>query len=403
MNKAKKNYYEILELKSDASMSDIKKAYYNLAKQWHPDKQTDENKKKEAECKFKEIAEAYSILSDEDKKRNYDLHGVCDGDAPDFSSGFPDLSEMFGSMSGFGGMGGFPFGNMQRERQKPTQEVKVKVTVSELYNGCDKNLEIPFSDKCNSCYGTGSTDKVKQTCQQCKGRGICVIMRQIGPGMVAQQQVACNACNQTGKTSNPSKFCKPCNGNGLINSVLKKTITIKKDFDYETKLCIKNAGNYDVDLETNSDIYIIFSVSNLKSDIKIINTYDLCIEHNITVNDALTGYNLYYNDHPNSNKYHFKFTDIIKDKDIKYIKNLGLPKNNNEKGKFIIKFNYIYPKKILENTDYTTFIFESKLKNPTNKAEYTKERACEYNEEKEQRGNRRQHHHSEEQTECKTQ
>ena len=108
----KKDYYAILGIDKNSDDSTIIEAYRRLAKKWHPDKNP--NNKVEAEEKFKEISEAYGILSDPQKRSQYDQFGVCDGDGPDFSQGFPDLSEMFGAMGGFpfGSMGGFPFGNM---------------------------------------------------------------------------------------------------------------------------------------------------------------------------------------------------------------------------------------------------------------------------------------------------
>jgi DnaJ-class molecular chaperone len=404
MSTPKKDYYDILGLDRNSSPEDIKKAYKTLAMKWHPDKNP--NNKEEAETKFKLIVEAYNILSDENKKRQYDQFGLCDGEAPDFSSGFPDMSEIFGNMGGFpfGGMGGFPFGNVQRERQKPIQEFTIKLTIEELFNGCDKNLELQINDMCKDCDATGSVDKKTQTCGQCKGRGVCVIMRQIGPGMVSQQQVPCNACNQKGTTIDPSKKCKKCNGSCLINSVIKRQINIKKGFDHLTKMCIRNSGNYDLDSKSNCDLYLVFKISNFeKYNLQIVNNYDFLLEHNIYLNDALSGYNMYYSNHPDSNKYLFKFNDIIKDKDIKYIKNLGLPCNTDGKesrGKFIIKFNYIYPVSVLDSDQFKLFIKNKQvIAIDGDKSEYKKEKTYDYDENK----NNRQQQQQEGGQECKMQ
>jgi DnaJ family protein B protein 4 len=108
MSNPKKDYYKTLEIEKDASPEEIKKAYKKLAMKWHPDKNP--NNREAAEAKFKEVAEANTVLSDENKRNQYDQFGTCDGEGPQFEQGFPDLSEMFGSgfPGMFGGMGGFP-------------------------------------------------------------------------------------------------------------------------------------------------------------------------------------------------------------------------------------------------------------------------------------------------------
>jgi DnaJ-class molecular chaperone len=391
MNKAKKDYYAILGLNKDATEDDIKKAYRKLAIKWHPDKNPDNREL--AEEKFKEITEANSILSDPDKKLKYDEFGLCDGEAPDFAQGFPDLSEIFGNMGPFGAMGGFPFGmggmsgmgNVNKSN-KVVQEVKIKLKLEDIYNGCEKQIEIPIEDVCIECNGTGSKTRKKKSCSDCGGKGIKVMMRQIGPGMISQQTMPCSACNQKGWTSDNS--CQTCNGKCTISSKINKTIIIKKNFDYQTKMCLRDMGNYDSNTEKKADIYIIFKIADLDNyNYKIVNDYDLVLEHNIHIYDAFSGYTYYYNKHPNGNKYVFKFNDIIKVDDIKYAKNLGLP-NEDKYGKFIIKFNYIYPKTILENDELKSFLREHVDNKSINKSDYIKEKMYDPKDDKEYQKNR---------------
>lgn len=373
---AKKDYYGILGVEKDADDSTIKKAYYKLAQKWHPDKNPNN---KEAEEKIKEIIEAYGILSDSEKRAQYDNYGICDGEAPDFSHGFPDLSEMFGGMGfpfgNMGGMSGFPFGNMNGmggmggmggrggnvERSKPIQEVRVKLKLAEIYNGIDKNIEISVNEMCKGCEGTGSKTKRREKCQACNGRGIRVVVRQMGPGMISQQQIACDVCNQKGTCVNQKDICNKCGGKCIESTKLSKTLNITKNFDHETIMALKNSGNFIPELESKSDINIGFKISDLdKYNFEIKNTHDLMFEYPINIHDALTGYSMYWNAHPNGNKYHFKFHDIIKDGDIKFVKNLGLPimenGGKNSYGKLYIKFKYIYPQNILDSDAYKTFI-----------------------------------------------
>jgi DnaJ family protein A protein 2 len=380
----KKDYYAILQIEKNADEDTIKKAFRKLAQKWHPDKNP--NNKEEAEAKFKEISEAYGILSDPNKRSQYDQFGVCDGDGPDFSQGFPDLSEMFGSMGGFpfGGMSGFPFGgmngmsgNVHRERPKPIQEVRVKLKLSDIFNGLNKNIDISIDDMCQGCDGSGSKTKSRVTCEACQGRGIRVTIRQIGPGMISQQQTACGMCNQKGTTINPKDICQICSGKCTISTKLNKIINITKNFDYESIMLIKNSGNYDPESKIKADINITFKISDLdKYGFEISNKHDLVYNHYINISDALTGYNMYWDLHPDGNKYLFKINEIIKDNDIKFIKNLGLPNDNKKgsRGKLFIKFKYIYPSSILEYESLKSFIKNKDSKNIENKDLYIKEK-----------------------------
>lgn len=384
---AKKDYYGILGIEKDADESTIKKAYYKLAQKWHPDKNP--NNKEEAEEKIKEIIEAYGVLSDAEKKAQYDRFGICDGEAPDFSHGFPDLSELFGNMSGFpfGNMGmggGFPFGNMSNmnahgQRSKPIQEVRVKLKMEEIYNGTNKNIEININDMCGDCMGSGSKTKKREQCQSCQGRGIRISVRQMGPGMFAQQQQPCDVCNQKGTIVNSNNMCNKCDGKCFISTKLNKSLNITKDFDYESVMVINNSGNWIPELETKSDINISFKISDLdKYNLKLKNTHDLYFEHQINICDAMCGYSMYWNKHPDGIKYHFKFHDVIKDGDIKYVKNLGLPmidKNGKKsRGKLFIEFKYIYPTSVLDYESFKTFIKTKDSTHIEDKDSYVREK-----------------------------
>ena len=384
----KKDYYKILGIDKDTDESTIKKAYYKLAQKWHPDKNPDS--REEAEAKFKEISEAYSILSDPQKKSQYDQFGVCDGEAPDFSHGFPDLSEMFssgfpfpgmGGMGGpFGNMNGFPFGNVNtsREKKNPVQEVRIKLKLSEIYTGTNKNIDITVDSMCNNCEGSGSKTKKRENCKACNGKGIRISIRQIGPGMITQQQTVCDVCNQKGTTINPKDICTTCQGNCTISTKLNKTLNIPKDFDYESLMLLKNSGNYNPDTKSKSDINITFKIADLdKYDFQIKNSHDLVIEQNINICDALSGYTFYFSSHPDEKKYYFKISEVIKDGDIKFVKNLGLPNNDNKKnnrGKLYIKFNYIYPTSVLDSETFKNFIKNKDNKTITDKESYIKEK-----------------------------
>lgn len=409
MSQPKKDYYEILGVDKNATDEQITKAYRKLAMKWHPDRHQDPEKKKEAEEKFKEITEANTVLTDPDKRRKYDQFGMCDGEGPDFGGqGFPDFADIFGQMGGMPGMGGipgmggFPFmsgfpgmggmgnGNVNRQG-KNTQEFKVKLKLEEIFNGCDKQIEIPIEDICNDCDGTGSKSKKKKTCIDCQGRGVRTTVRQIGPGMLSQQSSPCSVCEQKGWVSEGS--CTTCNGKCTKTSKLNKTINIKKNFDYQTKMCVRDAGNYDSNSGRKSDIYISFKIADLDDyGLKITNDYDLVLEHPIYISDALSGYTFYYSGHPNKNKYVFKLNEVIECGDVRFGKKLGLPNDDDGHltfGKLIIKFNYIYPKTVLSHEQLKSFLKEHEDTKSINPSEYSKEKL--YNPETEADDEHRRH------------
>lgn len=374
MNSPKKDYYTILEINRDASMEDIKKSYKKLAIKWHPDKNPDDRKL--AEEKFKEITEAYSILSDEEKKQKYDQFGICDGEAPNFEGGFPDFAEMFeGTGFPFGNMFGNIFGERTQQKQKPIQELKIGLTFNELFKGCDKKVEIEINSMCIECTGTGSIDKIKPKCDKCKGKGVFMMIRPIGPGIVQQQAIPCDKCQQTGYCINPLKFCNKCSGKGVFRDKLNKDINIKKNFDYQTKMCMRGMGSFDTETETKADIFIKFKIISPDNNYEIINNYDILFKYKISINDALTGNDIFI-DHFDNVKYYFKIDSVIQDGETRYAKNLGLPYNENNvdgRGKLIFKFEYEYPSALLDHDTFKTFI-KNKDKKKFNKDEYKREK-----------------------------
>ena len=143
-------------------------------------------------------------------------------------------------------------------------------------------------------------------------------------------------------------------------------------------MLLKNYGNYDSETDTKADITIKFIISDIdKYNMVIKNSHDLMMEFPINICDALTGYSMYWDTHPDSIKYYLKFQDVIKDGDIKFIKGLGLPNKDNEiskRGKLYIQFKYIYPHNILDNDSYKSFTKIKDTKVIENKDSYVKEK-----------------------------
>ncbi len=226
----KRDYYEVLGLSKSASVDEIKKAYRKLAKQYHPDLNPGD---KSAEAKFKEVNEAYEVLSDSDKKARYDQFGHAGVD-PNFGasagySGNPfgqdiDLGDIFGSFFGGGFSGGFSGrkANPNAPRRGSDTEAVVNITFDEAAKGCKKQVSYQNIETCSECKGSGAeSGSSPKTCPTCNGTGQVRINQRTPFGSI-QTTRTCDRCHGRGKVI--EKPCKKCNGNGRVR--VKKTIEV---------------------------------------------------------------------------------------------------------------------------------------------------------------------------------
>ena len=267
----KRDYYEVLGLQKGASADDIKGAYRKAALKWHPDRWVSgtDAEKKTAEEKFKEASEAYSVLSDPDKRAKYDQFGFAgvDGAAgQDWSQGFGNLNDIlnnlfggaFGGFGGFGGFGDFGFGGGQQgPRQQRGRDIRtrVKVTLEEIANGCEKEVTIERNRPCPDCNGRGARNASDvKTCPTCKGTGTVQTVTNTLFGRALNTSV-CPHCNGTGKVvTNP---CGRCKGTGLVR--VKETVKVRIPAGVEDgmQLSLRGEGHAAPQGGVNGDLLVI--------------------------------------------------------------------------------------------------------------------------------------------------
>ncbi len=248
---AKRDYYEVLGVEKTASEAEIKKAYRKLAIQYHPDKNPGD---KEAEEKFKEAAEAYSVLSDKDKRARYDqfghagMGGAAGGGFSDFADF--DLNDIFSSVfghgfSGFGGFGGFGGGGGSRSSQRKFRgsdlRVKVKLNLKDISTGVEKKFKLKKYVVCEHCHGTGAEgDGATETCPTCHGTGSVTRTQQSIFGMM-QTQTVCPQCNGEGKII--KNKCKHCSGEGIVYGDEVVEVKIPAGVGEGMQLTVNGKGN----------------------------------------------------------------------------------------------------------------------------------------------------------------
>lgn len=236
----RKDYYDILGVAKNASEEEIKKKYRSEALKWHPDRWvngTDEEKKT-AENKFKELSEAYEVLSDPQKRAQYDNGGM------DFNFEGGDPMDIFRRMrESFGGgiFDGFRFGQ-QRNRPKKGSDIHIDLTVSfeEAFKGIKKEVDLPKETVCEHCHGTGSEDGKTHACQHCGGSGMFQQVRRNGNSISMFTQ-PCPYCEGTGKEV--SEPCHECGGSGLVYNNEKETIEIPAGVSDGLTIIFNNMGN----------------------------------------------------------------------------------------------------------------------------------------------------------------
>jgi molecular chaperone DnaJ len=255
----KRDYYEVLELSKDASAEDIKKAYRKLAKKYHPDVNPGD---KNAEAKFKEINEAFSVLSDPQKKARYDQFGHEDptmggGGFGDFSSSFSGFGDIFESFFG----GGFSQ-QSSRTRNAPRKgdDIGYSLTIAfeEAVFGCKKEIELLLVEKCSDCGGSGAASgSSPETCTHCSGTGQVRYQQNTMFGTIATMRT-CDKCGGAGKIiKNP---CKKCGGRGMVRKARRVEVNVPAGIDEGQTISLRGLGNAGINGGPSGDVLVRISI-----------------------------------------------------------------------------------------------------------------------------------------------
>ena len=287
----KRDYYEVLGVSKGADEASIKKAYRTLAKKYHPDLNPGNA---EAEAKFKEVNEAYDVLSDADKKAKYDQFGHAAFDPTAGGGGyggsyggfgdFGDIGDIFSSFFG-GGFGG----SSGQRRNAPTrgEDIAVRITVSfeEAAFGAKKDVSFNRIQKCSDCGGSGAAKGTHaETCKVCGGSGQRRVTQRIG-GMAFQSTTTCDACRGAGKTIKTP--CTECNGKGYVKVNKKLSVNIPAGIDDGERIAIRGQGCDGRNGGPAGDLIITVSIK--KHSIFERDGYNIYCDVPITVTEAMLG------------------------------------------------------------------------------------------------------------------
>lgn len=269
-----KDLYNILGVDRNATQDEIKKSYRNLSKKYHPDL----NKEPEAEAMFKEISGAYEILSDNEKKSNYDRFGTSDKQSNPFSHGF-DFGDVFSQFSDIFGSRGNPF--QRRQNRGGDLRIKVSLTIEEIIKGSERNIKYKRLDKCTPCDGKGGSDMT--SCHNCNGSGRQVITQNTMFGQI-RQEVECAQCSGFGSII--LNKCTVCNGQGTNIKDENVKVDIPAGVSNGMQLNLEGYGN-SVKNGINGDLHVL--IDEIRSNIYRRENNNIIMDKEISIIESILG------------------------------------------------------------------------------------------------------------------
>ncbi|KAH1130544.1 hypothetical protein J1N35_001922 [Gossypium stocksii] len=329
-------YYEILGVSKNASHDDLKKAYKKAAIKNHPDKGGDPEK-------FKELAQAYEVLSDPEKREIYDQYG--EDALKEGMGGGAAAHDPFDIFSSF--FGGSPFGgaSSRGRRQKRGEDVvhPLKVSLEDLYLGTSKKLSLSRNVICSKCSGKGSKSGASMQCPGCQGSGMKISVRHLGPSMIQQMQHPCNECKGTGETINDKDRCPPCKGAKVVQEKKVLEVIVEKGMQNGQKITFPGEADEAPDTITGDIVFVLQQKDHPKFKRK---GEDLFVEHTLALTEALCGF-LFVVTHLDGRKLLIKSIpgEVVKPDSFKAINDEGMPLYQRPfiKGKMYIHFTVEFP------------------------------------------------------------
>lgn len=335
-----KNYYEVLGVNKNSNENEIKKAYRKMSLKYHPDRNLEN--KKECEEKFKEISKAYQILSDSEKRKNYDLYG----DENMQNMGMPNMSEFnpFDLFSNVFGGNNFKDRHKEEKIKSPTRQESLNLPLDDLYTG--KLLKINFKQviKCRTCDGIGCVNKNDiVTCELCDGNGVIIKIQQLGPIMQKFSQ-KCYKCNGKGRGIKLGKECPKCNGSKVENVVSSLQVNIKKGSKNGDKIVFYNKGDWHPEYKEPGDLHLIIKEGKSTNGM-VREGGNLLIKEKISLYESLCGLNKVIK-HMDGRHILMKFDGVINPYHKMIIKNEGMMTLDGIQGDLIIEFIVLFPESI---------------------------------------------------------
>ncbi|CAI9101300.1 OLC1v1038593C1 [Oldenlandia corymbosa var. corymbosa] len=329
-------YYEVLGVSKNASQDELKKAYRKAAIKNHPDKGGDPEK-------FKELAQAYEVLNDPEKREIYDQYG--EDALKEGMSGGGGVHNPFDIFESFFGGGGFSDHGGFYGRKKQGEDVvhTLKVSLDNLYNGTTKKLSLSRNILCPKCKGKGSNSGKTVKCYGCQGSGTKTTTRQLLLGMIQRVQQVCPDCRGSGEVVHERDRCTHCKGKMVVQEKKVLEVHVEKGMKHGQKIVFPGAADEAPDTVTGDIVFVLQQREHPKFKRKF---DDLYIEHNLTLKEALCGFKFVLT-HLDGRKLLVK-TDpgqVVKPGQYKAINDEGMPHYQRPfmKGKLVIHFNVEFP------------------------------------------------------------
>lgn len=344
-----KDYYNTLGVNKNASVDEIKAAYKKNVLKWHPDRWSNksEGDQKKAEEKFKEIAEAYEVLSDKDKKAQYDMFGTTDFSSGGFSTSSTSADDIFAEFmhkTGFGNFGGFRQKRTTRHYKGSDKKISISVTLEDVYFNRSKTVHYNVEKPCKECNGKGTHGGGDVKCRYCGGSGYVTETQRFNGGMFQNTQ-PCPYCKGTGiLVDNP---CHHCSGSGVVSENVKQTFVVPNIDELQYTYKIDGGGNACHNaMGSNGDLYYMFSLkedSSGKFKVDGENISNICTTIDVDVFDCLMGCEKVV-ETIDGKKLKFKIPKGTRDGSEFVLNRHGLKLSNGLVGNLVVRLKMIMPK-----------------------------------------------------------